>query len=331
MKIDIYTHIIPKKYVEVVNRTCSDIYYNRQINEAIPSISDLDIRFRILDKFDGIMQVLTLGAPPIEAVAGPQKAIELARMANDEMAELVSKYPDRFVSAVASLPIADIDAALNEIDRSINELKFRGVQISTPISGKPIDLPEFFPLYEKMVSYNLPIWIHPMREINKPDYEGESNSKYQIWGIFGWPYETSAAMTRLIFSGILERLPDIKFITHHCGGMVPFFEQRIAASYDMGEMRLKGRTKQRLTKPVIDYFKMFYADTAVQSKAAIACGYEFFGLDHLLFGTDMPYDNQLGLRYLRQTVQAIEELDIPATAKKKIFEDNARKLLRLPI
>jgi len=331
VKIDIFPHILPTKYMEAVSRISGDRYYNKQVNDAIPTIYDLDIRFRVLDQYGDMVQVLTLGAPPIEAIGEPKQAAELARIANDEMAELVTKYPDRFVSAVASLPMNDMDAGLKEIDRAVKDLKFRGVQIYTPTNGKPIDLPEFLPLYEKMAEYNLPIWIHPVRERTTPDYVGESSSKYFIWGIFGWPYETTAAMTRLIFSGILEKYPNLKFITHHCGGMVPFFEQRIAIAYDMNEMRLNSKVKQRLTKPVIEYYRMFYADTAVHSKIAIRCGYEFFGSEHILFGTDMPYDNELGFRFVRQAVEAIEQMEIPEADKKKIFEDNARYLLRLPI
>jgi aminocarboxymuconate-semialdehyde decarboxylase len=331
MKIDVFPHILPTKFMEAVNRISGDKYYNKQVNEAIPTIYDLDIRFRVLDKYGDMVQVLTLGAPPLETIGEPKQTVELARIANDGMAELVTKYPDRFVAAVASLPMNDMDAALKETDRVINDLKFRGVQIYTPTNGKPIDQPEFLPLYEKMVSYNLPIWIHPVRERTVADYVGESSSKYFIWGIFGWPYETTAAMTRLIFSGILGKYPNLKFITHHCGGMVPFFEQRLAIAYDMNEMRLGAKVKQRLTKPVIEYYRMFYADTAVHSKIAIRCGYEFFGPEHILFGTDMPYDNELGFRFVRQGVEAIEQMDIPDTDKKKIFEDNARKLLRLPI
>lgn len=331
MKVDIFPHILPKRFMEEVTRIAGDKYYNKQVNEAIPSIYDLDIRFRVLDKFGDMKQVLTLGAPPIEAIGDPKQAVELARIANDGMAELVSKYPDRFVSAVASLPMNDMEAALKEIDRAINDLKFKGIQIYTPTNGKPVDQPEFLPMYEKMASYNLPIWIHPIRERTVADYVGESNSKYFIWGIFGWPFETTAAMTRLIFSGILEKFPNLKFITHHCGAMVPFFEQRIAIAYDMNEMRLGAKIKQRLTKPVIEYYRMFYADTAVHSKIGIRCGYEFFGPEHILFGTDMPYDNELGFRFIRQAVEAIEQMDISDVNKGKIFADNARQLLRLPI
>src|SRR3990170_4760132 len=202
MKIDIFPHILPIKYIEAVNRTSSGEFYNKQVNEASPTLSDLETRFRILDKYADLLQVLTLGTPPIEA-ANPKEAVDLARIANDEMAELVMKYPDRFVSAVASLPMNDMDAALQEADRAINDLRFRGVQIFTPTNGKPIDQPELYPLYEKMAGYGLPVWIHPVRDRSIPDYAGETSSKYFIYGIFGWPYETTAAMTRLIFSGIL--------------------------------------------------------------------------------------------------------------------------------
>ncbi len=331
MKIDVFPHILPIKYIEALSKISDGEFYNKQVNEANPTIYDLDIRFRIMDKYGDLRQVLTLGSPPLEAIAEPKKAAELAQIANDEMAELVTKYPDRFVAAVASLPMNDMDAALKEVDRAINDLKFRGVQMFSPTNGKPIDQPEFFPLYEKMVNYNLPIWIHPLRERSTPDYLGESTSKYQIWGILGWPYETTVAMTRLIFSGTLEKYPNLKFITHHCGGIVSLLEQRITIAYDMNEMRLKTRTKQRLTKPVLDYYRMFYADTAVHGKAAVMCGYEFFGPEHLLFGTDMPYDNELGFRFVRQNIDAIEQIDIPDAARKKIFEDNARQLLRLPM
>jgi len=331
IKIDIYPHILPVKYMKAVSKLGGKAAYNMQINDAIRTIYDLDLRFRVLDKYGPMVQVLTLGAPPIEAVADPEQAVDLARIANDEMAELVAKYPDRFVSAIASLPMNNIDAALEETDRAINDLKFRGIQLYTPTNGKPIDQDEFLPLYEKMADYNYPIWLHPVRERAAPDYIGEPTSKYQIFGIFGWPYETTAAMTRLIFKGILEKYPNLKIITHHCGAMVPFFEQRIATGYDMNEMVLKARAKSRLRKPVLEYYRMFYGDTAIHSKAGIACGYEFFGPEHILFGTDMPYDNELGFRFVRQDMEAIEQLDIPDEAKKRIFADNARQLLRLPI
>lgn len=122
-----------------------------------------------MDRYGELVQVLTLGWPPIEDVAGPDKAVDLARMANDEMAELVFKYPEKFVAAIAALPMNNIDAALKEADRAINQLHFRGVYVHTPINDKPLDSAEFLPLYEMMVHYDLPVLIHPMRPMTYPD------------------------------------------------------------------------------------------------------------------------------------------------------------------
>ncbi len=269
---------------------------------------------------------------PGEDVVSPKDAVELAIIANDEMAELVAKYPDRFVAAVASLPMNDIDAALKEIDRTITELRFRGIRILTDINGKPLDSPEFMPLYEKMAYYDLPILVQPRRV--GPVSASESESKYEISIslILGWPYETAAAMTRLVFSGVLEKYPNLKVITHHCGGMVPYFAERIASVNDFAEMRRGYRYDQHLTKRPLDYYRMLYADTAVSgSTPALMCGYAFFGADHILFGSDMPFDCQLGDRSTRETILSIEQMDIPDSEKKKIFEDNAKRLLRLPI
>ncbi len=282
-----------------------------------------------MDKYQDLLQVLTLVGHSPEEIAGPKEATELAMRANDEMAELVAKYPDRFAAATAVLPMNDIDAALKEVDRAVKELNLRGILLRIPINGKPVDLPEFMPLYERMCQYNLPIWFHPQKN---REYLAEGESKYLIWHMWGLPYETTVAMTCLVFGGVLERYPNLKIITHHCGAMVPYFEGRIVGHYDYSETRLNAKFKQNLTKPPIEYFRMFYNDTAIYgSVPAFMCAYSFFGADHLLFGTDVPMDSQLGDRQTREVIQGIEHMDIPDFDKKKIFEDNARKLLRLPI
>lgn len=336
MKIDIFPHILPFKYKEaLVKRLLPAAYQPYQVmQEAFPTLTNLENRFRIMDKHEDLVQVLTLTLPFVERIAEPKDAIELAKLGNDELAELVEKYPDRFVAAIGSLPMNDIDAALDELDRVVNGLHFRGIQICTTINGKPLDAPEFMPLYEKMEKYNLPILLHPARLDTPPDYTSEDTSKYEIFTIFGWPYETSAAMTRLVFGHVLQKYPNIRFITHHCGAMIPYFEQRISSFYNYREMRGKGRWDytRGLTKSPIEYFKMFYADTALNgSTPGLMCGYAFFSADHILFGTDMPYDSQNGHLIVRETIKSIEQMDISDSEKKKIFEDNARKLLRLPI
>jgi len=331
MKIDIFPHILPAKYKEALYKEIRSPFI-RNFQNALPTLFDLDYRFRIMDKFDDLMQVLTLAQPPVENIVDPQKALELSRLANDEMAELVAKYPDRFAAAVASLPMNDMDAALDEVDRAIKDLKFRGVQIYTPTNDKPLDSPEFMPLYEKMCQYNLPIWIHPQRMPDYSDYRSEKSSQYTLHGMLGWPYETSAAMVRLILSGIIERYPGLKFITHHAGAMIPFFEKRITGFIESHDILLGERYMEKLRKPMSDYLKMFYADTAIYGHTdGLMCSYAFFGADHLLFGTDMPFDRQLGLKYTRETIESVEQMDISDAEKKMIFEDNARSLLRLPV
>ena len=342
MKIDIYAHFLPQKYHDALQKQLGRPY---PLVEANPAIFDMDHRLRTIDKYNDLVQVLIPAGPPLEAVAKPKEAAQLAKIANDSMAELVAKHPDRFIAAVALVATNDIAAALKEIDRAVNELKFRGVLLFTPQyifdtktaeilpkDTKPIDIPDLMPLYEKMVEYNLPIWIHPMTTDIFADYTTENRSKYRVWQIFGWPYHTTAAMTRLVFNGVFEKYPGIKFITHHAGAMVPFFERRISAQYDYDEMRYGNKDKQGLRGRPIDYFRMFYNDTALSgSTAALMCAYSFFGAEHLLFGTDMPHDCQLGELSIRDTIKSIEQMDISDSEKKAIFEDNAKKLMRLPL
>ncbi len=230
LKIDGYAHISPPRYTEALRNEFPGFY--GQILGITPPLFDMEARFRVMDAFAPIAQVLTVGpVPPLEHFADPKRAVELARLANDEMAELVAKYPDRFVAAIALLPMNDVEAALDEADRAVEELGFKGIYVHSNINGKPLDAPEFLPFFEKMAAYDLPIYIHPWRGNDFPEYPVEDESKYAIASTFGWPYETTAAMTRIVFSGLFERFPNLKIVTHHGGGMVSFYEQRIVQHY----------------------------------------------------------------------------------------------------
>ena len=333
MKIDVFCHLLPPRYLAERNRRAGSSFgtqYARYFS-ANPGLTDLEIRFRILDQYPDVRQLLTIAGPNIESITEPRDSVELAQIANDEMAALVAKHPDRFIAAAACLPMNDVDAALCEADRAIRDLGFRGVEIFTDINGKPVDAPEFWPLYEKMQDYDLPILLHPRRTNTTADYQGEPRSKYLIYTNFGWPFETSKAMARLAFGGVLERCPKLKVITHHAGGLVPFFHKRIELAWDFNERRMGyDRDGQTLTRAPVDYYRRFYCDTAIQGNtAALMCAYEFFGPDRMVFATDSPYDDELGERVYRETIPAIEAMPIGDDNKMRIFEGNARRLFRL--
>ncbi len=319
LKVDVFNHILPEKY-------------KKALNDGLPTLWDVDHRFRIMDKYAGLVHVLTLSRPPIEEVVpNPDLAMDLTRLGNDEVAELVFKYPDRFAAGVAAVAMNNLDGSLLELERCVTELKFKGVQLYTDFCGKPMDSPEYLPIYEMMSRFNLPIWIHPTTGITGTEYKTEIKAKYITSNLFGWPYETTMAMSRLVFSGILDKWPNLKFITHHAGGMIPFYEQRIVAFIDEGQRR-RGKLPYRLTKAPIEYFKMFHTDTAIYGNSrGLLLARDFFGTDHLLFGTDFPFSGWYGERVTKQTIAAIEDMGIPNEDTRKIFMDNARKLMRLPV
>jgi len=330
MKIDIYTHVMPSKYKNTLYKYSDKFLTEKNFIERRITLTNHDERIRILEEYEDVVQVLSVTLPPLEEIVNPKEAADLARIANDEMAEWVAKYPKKYVTAIANLPLNNMDAAMKETERAIKELGFKGIQIYTSIQGKPLSSEEFMPLYKMMFDFDLPIWIHPLRRSSVPDYPTENSSFHQIFSIFGWPYETTAAMTRLVFSGIFEKFPTIKFITHHLGGMIPYFADRIVVHYNNGLERLGQKFFPGLKKHPIEYFRRFYNDTALNgSTSGLMCGFDFFGEDHLLFGSDMPYDIENGSIAIRETIKAIQGMNIPESSKKKIYEGNARNLLHL--
>ena len=327
-KIDVFSHILPRKYKDALFKKAKPCYY-LDADSSCPALFDLETRFRAMDKFEGRREVLTLGAPPLEYAVEGKDAVDLARLANDEMAELLVRYPDRFVAAAASLPLNDIDAALAETDRALRDLHFKGIQIFTSINGKPLDSRELMPLYEKMEKYDLPIWIHPARDRSVPDYPSETESKYLLFVIFGWPFETSLAMARLVFSGVMAEYPNIKIITHHCGAMIPSFADRLSAPSQLA----KAIGLEKMSKPPIEYFKKFFTDTVLNGNTAgLMCGYSFFGSDQMLFASDYPYPGgaKKGELFLEQTIESVERMNIAQDEKDKIFFKNAKRVMGLP-
>jgi predicted TIM-barrel fold metal-dependent hydrolase len=334
MKIDVFPHILPRRYFDRMLAVAPPQLHMGKRMRGIPVLVDLDLRRAIMDRHPDYVQVLTLASPPLEVIAGPELTPELARLANDEMAEIVAREPARFPAFVASLPMNNPDAALREIDRAVTTLGATGVQMFSNVNGRALDGAEFAPLFARMAELGLPIWLHPARPANVPDYAGEPRSKYDIWWAFGWPYETTAAMARLVFTGLFDRHPDIAIVTHHLGAMIPYFEGRLGGGLDQLGTRTDdpedGAALARLKRRPLDYFHLFYGDTALFGAwRAMECGIAFFGADRVLFGTDMPFDPERGPGFVRDTIAAMERIDVTADARRLIYEGNARRLLRL--
>ncbi len=333
MKVDIFNHFMPKAYFERLEK----LIPGHVVLSAFPRIRalvDVEARLRLIDAFDGMQHVPSLANPPLELVGPPEVTPELARVANDALAELCARHPDHFPAFIAALPMNNIEATLIEIDRAVKTLGARGVQIFTNVAGKPLSQPEFRPVFKRMVEHDLPIWVHPMRGPQFADYSAEQTSEDEIWFSFGWPYETTACMTRLIYSGLFDELPELKIISHHMGGMIPYFAGKITLGFRQifyGTPERNPVADERgLKKPPLDYFKMLYADTALNgAHAASRCGHDFFGTRSCLFATDAPFDAEGGHGLIRATIEAIDALEIPSAEKEEIFAGNARSLLKL--
>ncbi|WP_376094245.1 amidohydrolase family protein [Roseomonas sp. CCTCC AB2023176] len=273
-------------------------------------------------------QVISLPNPPIEDFASGADAQLLARVANDSMAELCATHPDRFPAFVAAVSLDDVDAALAEARRAIETLGARGIQVFTNVAGAPLDRPDYRPVFALADEHDLPVWLHPARTAAMPDYAAEDRSRFEMWWCFGWPYETSVAMARLVFSGLFDHHPGLKVITHHCGGMIPYYDGRIGP----GMQVLGSRTSDEdysgilpsLSRPHLNYFRMFYGDTAMfGGRSGLLAGLDFFGADHVVFATDAP------LGPIAETLESLDRLDLPPDVMAKILSGNARRLLRL--
>lgn len=312
MKIDAFCHILPDKYLKTyarMNPAVMDTTEGRN-----PGCCDINLRLRLMNRYPDVMQVLTIAQPSPESLVGVKESIELSRIANEELAGLVAKYPDKFAAGVACLPVGDMDAALAEAEYAVTKLRLKGVQIFCGFAEGPVHDPRFRELCEMMAGYDLPIWIHPRSD------------KALNEALFGWPFATATAMWRIVAAGIFTDFPDIKFITHHCGSLVPYFEKRIKWL----AAEVARHSGLEITRHPEEHFRKFYNDTAVYGNTpALMLGYSFFGAGHLLFGTDAPLGPGLGLTV--ETMQSVERMDIPEDDRERIFYGNAVDLLKLPL
>ena len=334
-KIDIYNHVMPLAYLELVKQHGKEPGMIKRMSN-LRMLWDIEARVAMLDQWPEVQQVLTLAVPSPELLGGPDVSPGFARVANDGLAEMCRKWPHKFPAFVASLPMNNPAAALEEMDRAVEQLGARGIQVLTNVNTRPLDDPDFFAVFERITrKHKLPVWMHPARPASRADYPGEDKSKYEIWQVLGWPFESSVAMARMVFSGLLDKLPDLRLITHHCGGMIPYFAGRAETLWaQLGSRSADGSESQvlkNLQKAPIEYFKMFYGDTVLGgSSSALRCGLDFFGADKVVFASDCPFDPEEGPMFIREGIRSIEALQLPEGDKRKIYFGNAIGLLGFP-
>lgn len=329
MKIDVFNHVLPVEFFEKLDGVLPNAVVERL--KGLRTVYDMDARLRMMDEFDDYQQILSMAQPATEAIAGPDDSPALTRIANDGMARICREHPDRMPWFIASLPMNNTEASLAEIDHAIDDLGAVGFQIFSNINDRALDQPEFRDIFCKIAERGKLVWLHPARPASHPDYLTEDRSFYEIFWGFGWAYETSVAMARIVCSGMFDEIPNLKIIAHHWGAYAPHAEGRFTPAWenrnrDIGEgQSFVGRLK----KPLVEYFKQnFYGDTAMfGAQAASQAGLDFFGADHSFFATDAPYDHEGGAYNIRSTINVLENLRCTDADRKMMYETNTRKLL----
>lgn len=317
-KIDFFTHILTPRYLAKLDSR------GIQHHPTTPAriLTDIAYRVEVMDEFaPGDTSVVTMMGPDLESMVDESLSIKLSQIGNDELAGLCRDYPNHFIAAAGMLPMQNIKAAQQECRRVIEELGLKGIQLSSNILGEYLDSERLYPLYEMMEAYDLPIWIHPVFA------PGPLNAPFDTALMLGWPMDTSMTMFYLAKSEVFERFPNIKFVTHHCGAFIPAFYPRLKAQYFDNPAYLVTPVSQEEAARHTN-LKRFYADTAIYGDCAdtLELGCRFFGVDHILYGTDFP---SMTPEELPRTIASVERLPLSQAEKEQIFYRNALKLLHL--
>jgi predicted TIM-barrel fold metal-dependent hydrolase len=318
MIIDILAHYISQPVCQILERTSQ--YFGRgKVFGYAPYNADLDRRLGVMEKYGIDVQALSQTAPILMGFNSTQAA-EICRISNNDNYTLCKAYPHKFVN-ICLISLLDMPSALQELDHAVNELDCRAVTVATNQAGEGLDSPGYFGFYEKLVEYDLPLFIHPINWQANPLVEMRTG--WRMMHVFGWPFDTTQAIWRLIFGGVLDRYPDLKIITHHCGGMIPFFAARAEENY-------RSLLKDKLPRDIKEYWGNLYGDTALDgSLSAMRCGYEFFGPERMLYGTDYPFGNEFGEHFVRENLAALKKLNLQSEEFERIAGENARILLKI--
>jgi aminocarboxymuconate-semialdehyde decarboxylase len=318
MKIDIHCHAYPVEYVKEVERLSGSeaekvLFY---ADIPIPIWDSAEKRLAKMDELGIDVDVLSTTLPPQSF--GDKADLHLAQMTNDFNANLCSKYPNRF-KAFGNVPLFNSSNSIKELHRAINDLGFIGIATGTFISRIPLTSPEYLPFLTEVNKMKLPIHIHPSLPIGI-----EVLRQYKLGGLLGFLFETTMTATKMVFDGVFEKFPDIELILSHFGATIPFVFQRVDDGF-------KGfpEIRENIQKLPSEYLKRFYYDTASSfTRSSFMCSYEFVGPEKLVFGTDDPYARN---RLIEIKIRQLGELGLTDEVMKKIYSENAKKVLKLKI
>lgn len=327
MNIDFHCHFYPEQYLKKLEASKGDVRIekNEKGEKIILSMGakagpvtedffDIEVRLDQIKRNRIDMQILTTPHPGIDRFTADQSA-EMARIINDGLARVVKKYPKNF-QALAMLPLIDTKLALKELDRAIFDLGLKGLCMLTNVAGQTSDSDFLIPVYERAQSLGVPIFIHPTTPVG-----AQVMKEWRLAIILGFEFDIMLSATRLAYSGIVERLPELDFVIAHLGAGIPFLAGRIDRGYHDPMCGVK------TNKPTSEYLKDLHTDTVSFYQPGLKLAYEFFGADRMVMGSDFP----LPIGDLEAAVPSIEAMDISQTEKEKILGKNVERLLKLRI
>ena len=235
MIIDFSAHLISRRVGEMIKK--AGWYGPGTIMDFPQQNADPEVRLALMEKYGVDMQALTQTAP-VTVGLNPMDAAEVCRVSNDDNYKLCKAYPKKFVN-ICFFSLQDVKSALKELERAVKELDCRAITLGSNQAGKGLDSAEFNPFYEKVVEYDLPIFIHPVQWESYPLVDAYKGWKNML--VLGWPFDTTQAAWRLVLGGTIDRFPELKIVLHHYGAMLPFFSRRI-------EQNIRISLKDRLKK-----------------------------------------------------------------------------------
>jgi aminocarboxymuconate-semialdehyde decarboxylase len=257
----------------------TNAYQVGHVKEIFPKATDPAVRLADMDEMGIDVQAISVAPPGYFYWADPELARELSRMQNENLAKIVADHPDRFVG-LATVPLQDVRSAVEELERTVKEHNFRGVEINTNVMGLDLDDPRFRPFFAKAEELDVVVLLHPNGFTG-----GERLRKYYLTNVVGNPLDTTLALTRIIHGGVLEDHPDLKLVAVHGGGYLPFYSSRMDHSYDL---RPEGR--HHISRPPSSYLKQVYVDCLVFDSVHLEFLIQQMGADHVVVGTDYPFD-----------------------------------------